>query len=172
MAVARSANSAMRSKAPAPIAQRRRKAEKRSYRTARIRRWSRGSNRARPAAPVPPRREERPCLPKPPRRPFPAIRPRSAPYQNRPCARRAGEVEDAAMRCRHVSHGEKKPPEKYHYFYQTHFFAGLVPLATFFAINPATYPPLNPASIFTTTTFEEQLLSMPNRAAMPPKLAP
>ena len=40
------------------------------------------------------------------------------------------------------------------------------------AISPATYPPLNPASIFTTVTFAAQLLSMPRRAAMPPKLAP
>ena len=46
------------------------------------------------------------------------------------------------------------------------------PAATFFAMRPAIYPPLNPASIFTTVTFEAQLLSMPSRAAKPPKLAP
>ena len=42
----------------------------------------------------------------------------------------------------------------------------------FFAIRPATYPPLNPASMFTTVTFDAQLLSIPNNAATPPKLAP
>ena len=44
--------------------------------------------------------------------------------------------------------------------------------AVFFAIIPATYPPLNPASIFTTLTFEAQLFNIPNSAASPPKAAP
>ena len=40
------------------------------------------------------------------------------------------------------------------------------------AIRLATCPPLKPASIFTTTTFEAQLLSMPRSAATPWKCAP
>ena len=44
--------------------------------------------------------------------------------------------------------------------------------AAFFAIIPATYPPLNPASILTTLTFEAQLFSIPSSAAKPPKAAP
>ena len=44
--------------------------------------------------------------------------------------------------------------------------------AAFLAIIPATYPPLNPASIFTTLTFEAQLFSIPSSAASPPKAAP
>jgi hypothetical protein len=44
--------------------------------------------------------------------------------------------------------------------------------ATRCAINPATYPPLKPASMFTTVTFEAQLFSIPSNAATPPKLAP
>jgi hypothetical protein len=35
------------------------------------------------------------------------------------------------------------------------------------AIRLATWPPLKPASIFTTTTFEAQLLSIPSNAATP-----
>ena len=40
------------------------------------------------------------------------------------------------------------------------------------AIRPAMWPPLNPASMFTTTTFEAQLLSIPSKAATPWKWAP
>jgi hypothetical protein len=40
------------------------------------------------------------------------------------------------------------------------------------AIRPATYPPLKPLSILTTTTLAEQLLSMVRSAASPPKDAP
>src|SRR5208337_3388412 len=40
--------------------------------------------------------------------------------------------------------------------------------ATFFAIIPATYPPLKPASILTTLTFDAQLFSIPINAARPP----
>ncbi len=40
------------------------------------------------------------------------------------------------------------------------------------AIRLATWPPLKPASMFTTTTLEAQLLSIPSRAATPWKWAP
>lgn len=40
------------------------------------------------------------------------------------------------------------------------------------AINPATKPALNPASMLTTVTFAAQLLSIPRSGARPPKLAP
>jgi hypothetical protein len=40
------------------------------------------------------------------------------------------------------------------------------------AINAATYPPLKPLSMLTTTTLAEQLLSMVNRGATPEKAAP
>ena len=40
------------------------------------------------------------------------------------------------------------------------------------AIRLATWPPLNPASMFTTTTLEAQLLSIPSSAATPWKWAP
>ena len=47
---------------------------------------------------------------------------------------------------------------------------GLRPCAG--AIRLATWPPLKPASMFTTTTLEAQLLSIPSRAATPWKCAP
>src|SRR5215471_13522910 len=46
------------------------------------------------------------------------------------------------------------------------------PAAIFCAISPAMNPPLKPASMLTTVTFAAQLLSIPSRAAKPPKLAP
>ena len=49
---------------------------------------------------------------------------------------------------------------------------GLPGLAHRRAIRLATWPPLKPASILTTTTLEAQLLSMPSRAATPWKWAP
>jgi len=56
--------------------------------------------------------------------------------------------------------------------YQQFLFPFSLAWAAFFAISPATYPALNPASMFTTVTFDAQLLSIPSNAATPPKLAP
>ena len=42
----------------------------------------------------------------------------------------------------------------------------------FRAMSAATYPPLKPLSMLTTTTFAEQLLSMVNNGARPANAAP